>query len=416
MTGAIEEHVLEYERPYLYPKQRAAIFDAHRYSIIEASTKSGKTSGSIAWLIEQALAGLEGQNYWWVAPVSGQADIAFRRSLRAFPRGMCAPHMSLKTLTLLNGTVIWFKSADKPDSLFGEDVYAAVMDEASRTKEDAWHAVRSTLTATRGPIRIIGNVKGRRSWAYMLARRAQAGDPAMGYHKIVAADAVAAGVLEQEEIDDARRMLPDRVFRELYLAEPSDDEGNPFGLEAIRRCVHALSAKPPVVWGIDLAKHVDWTVLIGLDVAGYVCRFLRFQLPWDDTMNRIRQAVGTTPALVDSTGVGDPIVELLQKGRPNYQGYGFTLASKQKLMENLAVVIQSGGTTYPDGPIVAELEQFEYQYRRGSGVSYSAPDGFHDDCVCALALAHLHKGHARQPLVISDTVLRRAGAMVRARH
>ena len=32
----------------------------------------------------------------------------------------------------------------------------------------------------------------------------------MGYHKIVAADAVAAGVLDQNEIDDARRQLPER--------------------------------------------------------------------------------------------------------------------------------------------------------------------------------------------------------------
>ena len=37
-----------------------------------------------------------------------------------------------------------------PDSLYGEDVYGAVIDEASRMKEDAWVAIQSTLTATRG--------------------------------------------------------------------------------------------------------------------------------------------------------------------------------------------------------------------------------------------------------------------------
>ena len=36
------EFWLEYERPLLYPKQMAAIFDPHRYSLIEASTKAGK--------------------------------------------------------------------------------------------------------------------------------------------------------------------------------------------------------------------------------------------------------------------------------------------------------------------------------------------------------------------------------------
>jgi hypothetical protein len=31
---------LKYERPLLYPKQRAAIFDPHRYSLIEATNQS----------------------------------------------------------------------------------------------------------------------------------------------------------------------------------------------------------------------------------------------------------------------------------------------------------------------------------------------------------------------------------------
>src|ERR1700674_4572328 len=180
---------------------------------------SGKTSGCIVWLAEQAFGGRDGQNFWWVAPVSGQADIAFRRMQRAIPRELAMPNITLKALTLTTGAVVWFRSADKPDSLYGEDVYAGVVDEASRSKEDAWNAFRTTLTATRGPVRIIGNVKGRKNWFYRMARRAEAGDPRMGYHKIVAADAVAAGVLEAEEIEDARRDLPERVFNELYLAQ-----------------------------------------------------------------------------------------------------------------------------------------------------------------------------------------------------
>ena len=41
---------------------------------------------------------------------------------------------------------------------------------------------------------------------------------------------------------------------------------------------------------------------------------------------------------------------------------------------------------YPEGVIVSELEAYEYVYTRG-GVTYSAPQGQHDDAVCALALA-----------------------------
>ena len=70
----------------------------------------------------------------------------------------------------------------------------------------------------------------------------------------------------------------------------------------------------------------------------------------------------------------------------NVEGFQFTSPSKQQLLEGLAVAIQQGEVTYPDGVLVSELETFEYTYTR-TGVRYSAPEGLHDDCVCALALA-----------------------------
>jgi hypothetical protein len=90
---------------------------------------------------------------------------------------------------------------------------------------------------------------------------------------------------------------------------------------------------------------------------------------------------------VDATGVGDPIVERLQRmGEGHFNGFKFTPQSKQQLMEGLAVAIQNQEISFPEGPIVSELEAFEYVYTR-TGVRYSAPEGVDDDCVMALALA-----------------------------
>lgn len=398
---------IEFRRPWLYEKQTEAIYDPRRLSLIEATTKCGKTLGCIIWIVEQALfGGGEGRNYWWVAPVSTQAEIAFTRMLRYLPQGTFTANRTLKTVVLLNGAVIWFKGADRPDVLYGEDVHAAVIDEASRLKESAWEAVRTTLVATRGPIRIIGNVKGRKNWFYRLARRAEHGEPDMGHHRITAPDAVAAGILAEKEIESAKSGMREAAFRELFLAEPSDDEGNPFGLEHVRGCIAPLSGRPAQVWGWDLAKRHDYTVGIALDAAGHACRFERFQhMPWDVILERIIAATGQTPALVDSTGVGDPIVDMLHK-RPNtrFEGYHFTPASKQKLMEGLAVAIQSRAITYPDGVIVQELEDFEYQLTR-TGVKYSAPEGGFDDAVCALSLAVMHKSLAQMPLNITSNLV-----------
>ena len=388
-----------FKRPWLYAKQREAIFHTARYGLVEASTKSGKTHGCIAWLAEQAWSkGRPGRHYWWVAPVYPQAKIAYRRLRRSMSIDVQYPNDTERSISLPNGATIWFKSGEKPDNLYGEDVYAAVLDEASRMREEAWHAVRTTLTATRGPVRCIGNVRGRKNWFYRLARRAETGEADMAYHRITAHDAIAAGVLVQDEIEDAQRQLPDSVFRELYLAEATDDAGNPFGIDAIgAACTQAkISSADPVAWGWDLAKSQDWTVGIGLSKDGSVCRYHRFQKPWQETFEAILRETGDTPALVDSTGVGDPIVERLQReGGAHFEGYHFTSTSKQKLMEGLAAGIQKSEVRYPEGVIRLELEAFEYEYSR-SGVRYSAPEGQHDDCVCALALAY-HK--LRRPVL-----------------
>ena len=385
--------------PPLYRKQKQAIDDPKRISIIEASTKAGKTVGCMAWLIAQAWNGEPDAAHWWVAPVYNQSGIAFER-MKLWLRQADATkrtwdsHDSQRWVRFGNGAKIWFKSADDADNLYGEEVHSAVLDEATRMREESWHAVRSTLSTTRGPVRIIGNVRGRRNWVHMMALRAtQEPDGDVAYHRLTAWDAVEGGVMKAEEVEAAQRDLPAHVFRELYLAEPSDDGGNPFGIDAIAKCVAKQSHKPAAVWGVDLAKSQDWTVAIALDEDGCVAHLERWQGQWADTKRRLASLIGEQPALIDSTGVGDPIVEDLQRTLPNVEGFKFTASSKQQLMEGLSAAIHEGKVAFPDGWLRSELDTFGYEHTR-TGVRYEAPAGLHDDGVCALALAVRHHAHA----------------------
>jgi hypothetical protein len=160
------------------------------------------------------------------------------------------------------------------------------------------------------------------------------------------------------------------------------------------------------VWGWDLARATDWTWGIALCGHGRVCRSERWNqssitsIPhrdhtlgtshpeyWDLTIRRVQTLTGAVPALVDSTGPGGPIDQALAAGHHrNFEGYVFTSRSKQQLMEGLAVAVQRREVGFPDDQLVLELESFEYEYTR-LGVKYSAPEGMHDDGVCALALA-----------------------------
>lgn len=383
--------------PYLYPKQHDAFFCESRYSVCEASTKAGKTVGCLVWQGTQVLRDTKAREHWWVAPVYGQAAIAYRRAKRMF-RDLYSHNDSELRLTFKNGASWWFKTGEKPDNLYGEDVADAVLDEFTRMRHEVWFAVRSTLTKTQGQVRMIGNVKGRGNWGYKIARKAEQGDAGYSYHKIVAQDAVDAGVLDSSEIEQARADLPEAVFRELYECEPSDDGGNPFGIKAIGACAAtSLSTATPVAIGVDLAKSHDWTWVVGLDRDGAVCMSERWQGDWGNTSARVLSMVNGWNTLVDSTGVGDPIVEGMTKVRSNVQGFKFSSQSKQQIMEGLAVAIQRQDIRIGDPKLIAELETFEYEYTR-TGVKYNAPSGLHDDGVCALALAVECKRTAREPL------------------
>jgi len=127
---------IAYTRPKITAYQKAILDSKARFTICEASTKSGKTASHIIWLFEQALQCTTNQSVWWVAPTYSQAEIAFRRMIKQVTvRGFFTINESKLRLTLPTGAIIQFKSAEKPDNLYGDDVYACVFDEFTRARE-----------------------------------------------------------------------------------------------------------------------------------------------------------------------------------------------------------------------------------------------------------------------------------------
>lgn len=339
--SAHNQRVIEYQRPLLYKKQEDAFFCPERYSFIEASTKAGKTHGCIVWLVELAcLTGKPGRAYWWVAPTGAQAKIAMRRIKNSLPTQMYRANDSEGWLELPNGARIWFKTGDKPDNLYGEDVYAAVYDEASRGRYDAWLALRSTLTATGGPIRLIANVKGKSNWFYLMCRSAERGArEGSRYTRISCWDAVDAGLLALSEIEDARRVLTPGEFLELYEAKAQDDEKAFLPSEYIEAAIERGRAKSVQPHGVliiggdpsqgqndpaafcmrrgsvvqELQEHK------GMDEFGFVAHTLR--------LIEVRKPA---KVFVDATGFGSTIVKMLHEKGPAIQRIvkGFHMAER----------------------------------------------------------------------------------------
>jgi phage FluMu gp28-like protein len=291
---------------------------------------------------------------------------------------------------MLDNPSNWFARArtgkkENTEALAGlhADDMLLVVDEASfiPNLEDGWlNSIRPTLTDYKGRALFLSTPKGK-NYFYSLFQKG--GEADWSAFKFTTYD---NPYIDKSEIDEARNQLPSAVFEQEYMANAMENASNPFGSEHIRTCVKPLSNLPSLYYGIDLAKSHDWTVIIGLDQNGHVCKFDRFQKDWKSTREHILTLDRSRPVMIDSTGVGDAITEDLQRDFSAMHGFKYTSTSKQQIMELLASSIHKQEIGFPDGKIVDELNVFEYVFT-STGVRYNAPSGFHDDCVNALALA-----------------------------
>jgi hypothetical protein len=146
--------------------------------------------------------------------------------------------------------------------------------------------------------------------------------------------------------------------------------------------------------GVDLARLRDFSVLIVMDrERKNVVYFERFnKIDWAVQYARMIDVGRRYKAqlIMDSTGIGDPIVETIRASGLQVEPYKIGgSAAKQQLIEKLRVNIENGRISYPNIPIlIRELENYEYELSETGIVRYSAPEGFHDDAVISLALAN----------------------------
>jgi hypothetical protein len=367
------------ELPNPHINQQKILDSQARFRVVMCGRRFGKSELSQIEIITNALLG---KNVAYITPTYQLARVFFERLTQAVP---FQSNKSELTIKFPNGGSVDFFTGERMDNLRGRKFHLVVVDEASfiPNLEDGWlNSIRPTLTDYKGRAIFLSTPKGK-NFFYSLFLKG--GEPDWEAFRFTTYD---NPYIDKGEIDDARTQLPEVVFEQEYMANPAENSSNPFGSSYIKQCTFPISPEPAIVYGVDLAKAVDWTVIIGLDRNGSVCHFDRFQKDWRQTKQTIL-SLNKAPILIDSTGVGDPIFEDLQREGLAINGFKFSSTSKQQLMEGLSSAIQQRKITYPEGNIVNELEVFEYQYT-ATGVRYSAPPGFHDDCVMSLALAWHH--------------------------
>jgi hypothetical protein len=309
---------------------------------------------------------------------------------------------------------VWFLSADNPDNIRGFGFKGLVIDEAAAIPADVWHYVlRPTIAQTLGWAVFVSTPKGH-NWFYDLYTRGM--DPSEVDYASFTFPSKASPFFPAKEWEEARRTLPVDVFRQEYEAEFLEDSAGVFRnvdaclVNSEQWAVDSAEYHRSVVIGCDVAKHTDWTVLIAMDAETGRCFAMeRFNhLDWPIQKERIlafaRKYRGRL--ILDATGIGDPIYDDLKRVYADIEGFKLTSGSKTALIQRLIVAIEQRRVSWPSVAPTAqapgamegvcsdwqvltnEMKRYEYEILPSGTITYSAPAGYHDDCVMALALAN----------------------------
>jgi hypothetical protein len=312
--------VVEIDRPPLVDYQRAFLTNPHRFTVTEAATKVGKTFSHSWWLFEQSHSPVDdGDEYLWLAPTYAQAAMVFEEvARRVGPTGVYRVNYSQLTITNPHGGILRYRTAEKPDNLYGpSNIRAIVGDEFTRWRPLVWPVVRSLATAKRCPVKLIGNYIGEDNWGHRLAKDNEH-DPEWAYFRVNAWDAVKAGIMQEAEVESARRSLPPSVFSALYLCEGTADPSMLMDWQAINDLFTNDHVAPGQRYlTCDVARYgSDKTVVMlweGLRVAQvyvYSGQATNATAAAIESTARL-ESVPRSRIIIDDDGIGGGVVDLL---------------------------------------------------------------------------------------------------------
>lgn len=372
-----------------------------RFKCIVAGRRSGKTYfvsndplvGIVKYLFEKE------KNVWIVCPSYDLTERIWenliklcRGSLKPMIKKIFLTRGQQKIITNL-GTVIEAKSADSPESLVGKGLDFLVCDESAMIDERAWNqSLRPSLVDRKGKAIFIGTPR-RKNWFYYLYLKGK--DPENKEYDSFHFSSFDNEYIDKAELDKIVEDMPEMEYQQEIMADFLEGFGQFF--RKIDGCIAGKLEGPNpnhfYYIGVDLGKLLDFTVLCVMDgKTNELVHFERFkEIDWNLQKSRIEATArryNNAQIILDTTGLGDPIIDDLRMVGLAVEDFKITTISKKQVLDKLSIAIEQKMITYPEIPeLLSELESFGFWETNTKKLKYSAPPGMHDDCVISLALA-----------------------------
>lgn len=307
---------------------------------------------------------------------------------------------TLLEIDLINGSKIFFKSAEQKDSLRGYTISGILcVDECSFISDEVFYGLLLAWTNVhKAPILLTSTPKFKQGfyWNYWN----------MGLNDnnedVVSIDFNSfdtSALLSPSKLEAYKLMLPKGQFLTEYMGEFLDSQSIVFG--EFKECINKNEIEPykELYVGIDWSSGVggDSTVVSALNERAEQVFMLRFNNKRAvEQIDYIKQYLQPYMAhikiiVAECNGVGQPLVDSLKiaiDGKVKIEEFTTTNASKIKLINQLQVAFeQKQIKILDDEKQTNELSIYEAKVGTNGTVTYNAPTGCNDDTVIALMLS-----------------------------
>jgi len=391
---------------------------------VSAGTKTGKTFAGAVGMSASMLIQKQAVNRWF-APIYIQSKIGMRYMKRFLPINnkklfSCNESSEPAIIYKKNDNLLQFMHAQNPGGVEGEGTLINVLDEAAKYKngEEFYASVKTTTTQTKGKIIVFSTPLGKKNFFYKKWKRAheemlwciKMGKPVTAI--ALTAPTVINPTVSKESIDDMRRKMPDRLFRQFVMAEFLDDGAifqNVLNATQLDQNVyqkddgtaiwmHQDSSSMQVCIGVDWGKKSDYSVFIAFQCLDSIARIVGIQrfrkvsyITGAKTLESFQKCfkeVHTT--YHDGTGVGEAINDILVEFNVDANPITFTNDNKNEMVIDLMLYFEKGIIEIPTWQTMKdELDAYSVTITNTGKFRYEADptSGQHDDIVSAMLLA-----------------------------
>lgn len=201
--------------------QRQVCSSTKRFRVLVTGRRFGKTHLCLTEILRKARFSDNGKIFYVSPTYRMSKEIMWKQLKKKVKELRWVKYINETELTvvLINNCQISLKGADKSaDNLRGVGLNFLVLDEFADIPEEAWSEVlRPTISDkhVNGEVLFVGTPKGMGNWSFEMYQKGKSEDPEWASWKFTT---IEGGQVEEHEIEQAKKDLDERSFRQEYLA------------------------------------------------------------------------------------------------------------------------------------------------------------------------------------------------------